>query len=61
VRSDGTAWAWGDNANGDLGDGTQADGTTPVRVTQIGTVHIAGAAAGYKFAAILGNDGSVWA
>ena len=35
--------------------------TTPVRVTQIGTVHIAGVAAGFKFAAILGTDGSVWA
>src|SRR5262249_10591449 len=34
---------------------------TPVRVTQIGTVHIAGAAVGGMFAAILGTDGSVWA
>jgi Regulator of chromosome condensation (RCC1) repeat len=61
LRSDGTVWAWGGNDNGQLGDGTLTGHATPVRVTQIGAVHIAGAAVGYKSAAILGTDGSVWA
>src|SRR5439155_1177362 len=66
LRSDGTVWAWGDNNAGQLGDGTLVTRTTPVRVTQLGTTHIAGAAAGGggrigAFTAILGTDGSVWA
>lgn len=34
VREDGSLWAWGVNANGQLGDGTNVDKNTPV---QIGT------------------------
>jgi alpha-tubulin suppressor-like RCC1 family protein len=66
VAGGASVWTWGDNESGQLGDGTLVTRTTPVRVTQLGTTHIAGAAAGGggrigAFTAILGTDGSVWA
>ena len=32
LKSDGTVWGWGYNANGQLGDGTTTDRLTPVQV-----------------------------
>jgi alpha-tubulin suppressor-like RCC1 family protein len=61
VAGGASVWAWGGNKEGQLGDGTTTGHSIPVRVTQIGTVHIAGVTAGFQFAAILGTDGSVWA
>lgn len=32
LHSDGTLWAWGWNASGQLGDGTTSDRTAPVKI-----------------------------
>ena len=34
ITTDGTVWAWGDNANGQVGDGTQVQRRSPVEVSK---------------------------
>src|SRR5207302_10355686 len=55
-----SVWAWGNNASGQLGDGTLTGHLTPEQVAGINTSFIAGISAGYQFAVVLGTDGSVW-
>jgi alpha-tubulin suppressor-like RCC1 family protein len=59
LRSDGTVWAWGANASGQLGDGTTDRRTQPARVEALDNVR--GIAAGHAFSLALKADGSVWA
>jgi hypothetical protein len=54
----GTVWAWGDNWEGQLGDGTNVDRLYPVRVTL--PKPIVAIAAGQSHAMALANDGTVW-
>ncbi len=57
LENDGTVWAWGYNVYGQLGDGTNWDRTTPVKI-------LSGAraiAAGSYHSVALKNDGTVWA
>ncbi len=54
-----SVWAWGNNDEGQLGDGTVTGHSTPERVTGL-PVSIAGISAGGQFAEVLGTDGSVW-
>ncbi len=58
LRSDGTVWSWGNNSNGQLGDGTTDDSTVPVKA--IGLDHIVGITAGCQYTLALRDDGTVW-
>jgi uncharacterized protein (TIGR03437 family) len=62
LKSDGTVWAWGNNGNGELGNGangTNANSNLPVEVTGLtGAVGIGG---GYNHSLALRSDGTVWA
>ena len=65
IGSDGQLYAWGDNTNGQLGDGTATRRTTPVRVakpdgTGDGFVWVQ-AAAGRTHSAAVGSDGNLYA
>src|SRR4030067_2868229 len=60
VSNDGTVWAWGKNNNGELGDGTIIDRTTPVHVS--GLLNVEAAIAGGSLHTLaLKGDGTVWA
>lgn len=64
LKNDGTVWAWGSNANGKLGDGTETDRARPVQVlTAPGTplTGIVAIAAGGEFSLALDNQGAVYA
>ncbi len=59
LKSDGTVFAWGCNTNGQLGDGTKTDRTTPVQVQ--GLSNIVAVSPGYLHSLALKSDGTVWA
>jgi alpha-tubulin suppressor-like RCC1 family protein len=59
LRSDGTVWAWGYNANGELGNGTTNESTTPVQVQ--GLTGVTAIAGGMSFGLARRSDGTVWA
>jgi len=59
LRADGTVWAWGWNDQGQLGDGTDTDRHTPVRVR--GLTDVVAVAAGRAHSLALRADGTVWA
>src|SRR5207302_4573120 len=59
LLNDGTVWAYGDNRAGQLGDGSQTDQTTPVKVSDLHSVTAIAAASIASLA--LKSDGTVWA
>jgi alpha-tubulin suppressor-like RCC1 family protein len=59
LKDDGTVWAWGYHSDDQLGDGTKANSTRPVRVRDLEGVEAV--AAGAFFSLALKEDGSVWA
>jgi alpha-tubulin suppressor-like RCC1 family protein len=58
LRSDGTVWAWGWNAFGQLGNGSTNDASTPVQVSGLSNV-VAISGRAYHCLA-LKSDGTVW-
>ena len=60
LKNDGTVWACGENADGQLGDGTNTSKNTPVLVTSLGTT-VTAVAAGWGHSLFLKNDSTVWA
>jgi alpha-tubulin suppressor-like RCC1 family protein len=59
VRSDGSAWAWGSNLGGQLGDGSYTAYGEPIHVPGLTQVIQVAAGAGHSLA--LRSDGTVWA
>jgi alpha-tubulin suppressor-like RCC1 family protein len=59
VTADGTAWAWGDNYYGKLGDGTTTHRRTAVRVT--GLSDVVAVAGGMDHSLAVRSDGTAWA
>ncbi len=69
IDSDGTLWSWGKNDKGQLGDGTTANKSTPVRVQQAGetaetfidnTTKWKAVATGNSHTVGIAEDGTLW-
>ncbi len=58
-KSDSTAWCWGWNDKGQLGDGTTTDKSIPVQLTTLGTT-VSEIQAGFKGTCARRTDGSAW-
>jgi alpha-tubulin suppressor-like RCC1 family protein len=58
LKNDGSVWAWGENQNGQLGDGTNTNKTTPVQVSNLFNVSMI--VAGDYYSLALKDDSSVW-
>lgn len=58
-RSDGTVWAWGANAYGQLGNGSTTDALTPVQVSTLSGVLSVSAGGDFSLAAL--SNGTAWA
>ena len=59
IKIDNTAWAWGYNGSGELGNGTNTNSNVPVQVT--GLTNIIALAGGNSFSLAIKNDSTVWA
>ncbi len=61
LKNDGTVWAWGYNAEGQLGDGTNTSWSTPVKVGGLSNVVAISADGSGNHSMALKSDGTVWA
>ncbi len=59
VRNDGTVWAWGQNTNGQLGNGNTTNQSSPVQAASL--TNVTGIATGWYHSLAVKNDGTVWA
>lgn len=58
IDTQGTLWCWGDNSYGQLGDGTTAAKSSPVKVS--GLVKVTHACTGGSHTCAATSDGSLW-
>ena len=59
LKSDGTLWSWGENAQGQLGDGTNINKTAPVQIGTNSNWNFI--SAGEKYSLALNSNGQLWA
>jgi alpha-tubulin suppressor-like RCC1 family protein len=59
IKTDGTLWCWGSNVNGQLGDNTTVDKSSPVQ-TICGGTDWKSVSCGEKFTAAIKNNGTLW-
>ncbi len=59
LRTDGSVWSWGSNYDGQLGDGTNSDSSTPVLISKLSGI-ITSIASGNWHTVALRSDGTVW-
>jgi alpha-tubulin suppressor-like RCC1 family protein len=60
VRTDGTAWCWGANDKGQLGDGTTVDRTSPTQVRLPAGIKVSTIGTGESHTCALDTAGGVW-
>jgi Regulator of chromosome condensation (RCC1) repeat len=60
VKADGSVWAWGSNADGQLGDGTTTQRLVPVQVSGISTATGVSAGSGHSLALLSGGSVMAW-
>jgi alpha-tubulin suppressor-like RCC1 family protein len=59
IKTDGTLWLWGNNDNGNLGDNTAINKSSPVQTVSGGT-NWKQVAAGINYTAAIKTDGTLW-
>ena len=59
IKTDGTLWAWGEGADGRLGDGGTTDRNSPVQIGSLTTW--SKVACGLLFSTAIKTDGTLWA
>lgn len=59
IKIDGTLWAWGWNMDGQLGNGTTTNTTTPIQVGANNDWHLVSGGGSHTLA--IKNDGTLWA
>ena len=60
LKADGTVWCWGNNASGELGDGTTTERHSPTQVTGLTGVSVIATTTSFYGTCVLKTDGTVW-
>jgi len=60
IKTDGTLWGWGKNSDGELGDGTVTNKSSPVQTISGGT-NWSSVATAWHYSAAIKTDGTLWA